>query len=112
MVSCQCKNGPNKGRLFWRCPYWRNADTCNMFIWEEDLGAKSGNEDGSIMNSELEIMASMEYMKTLCEESRKKNKNLKTKLKTEKFHGKLKMLCFALSFMINVYFILKCNCWI
>lgn len=61
------------------------------------------------MNSELEVMVSMRYMKTLYEESRKKNKNMKTKLKTEKFHGNLNMLCFAISFMINVYLVLKCN---
>lgn len=57
-----------------------------------------------------ETMVFMGYMKILYEESRKKNKNLKTKLKAEKFNGNLKMLYFAMSFMINAYLILKCNC--
>lgn len=83
---------------------------CDLFIWDEDLRPKFGNEDENIMNSELEVMASMGYMKTLYEKSRKKNKNLNTKLKTNKFYGNLKMLCFAMSFMINVYLVLKCNC--
>lgn len=110
MVSYQSKNVPNKGRLFWIFPYWRSVDTCSLFIWDDDLGANFGNEDGSIMNSELEVMTSMGYKKTLYEESRKKKKNLKTKLKTKIYHGNLKMLCFAMSFMINVYLVWKCNC--
>lgn len=67
---------------FFVYPYWRSDYTCNLFLWDEDLGEKYGNADGSIMNSKLEVMVSMGYMKTLYEESRKKNKNLKTKLKT------------------------------
>ena len=37
MVSYQCRNGPNKGRLFWRCPNWSSSETCNLFIWDEDI---------------------------------------------------------------------------
>ena len=106
MVSYQCKKGQNQGRLFWRCPFWRSEETCNLFIWDEDMVAKSGNEDGSMMKSEMEAMG---YLKVMYEDSKKKNKTLKSKLKSEKFYGNLKMLCFVISFMFNVCFVMKCN---
>ena len=68
--------------------------------------AKGGNEDGSMMKSEMEAMG---YLKVMYEDSKKKNKTLKNKLKSEKFYGNLKMLCFVISFMFNVYFVMKCN---
>ena len=106
MVSYQCKKGQNKGRLFWRCPFWRSNETCNLFIWDEDMGEKGENEDESIMKSELEVVG---YLKVMYEDSKKKNKNLKNKLKSERFSGNFKMLCFLVSFMFNVYFVMKCN---
>src|SRR3954468_4994951 len=109
MVMYQCNNGANKGRLFWRCPYWKNADTCNLFIWAEDVGEKSGNEDLTIRNSEFDVMESVGYMKSLYEDARKKNKNLKAKLKILEYHGKIKMLVLVVSCMINLYFVFKCN---
>ena len=104
MVSYQCMNGPNKGRLFWRCPNWSSSETCSLFIWDEDLGEKSGNEDGAIRNLELDGLASVGYMKSLYEDERKKKKKLKNKLKNEEFHGKLKMMFLVVSILINVYF--------
>src|SRR4051812_33347547 len=98
MVLYQCKNGPNKGRLFWRSPYWRSAHTRDLFICDKDVVEKSGTKDVAITNTELEVMASVGYMKFLYEDSRKKNKNLKTKLKTENFHEILKMFCLVVSF--------------
>ena len=70
------------------------------------MGEKGGNEDESIMKSELEVVG---YLKVMYEDSKKKNKNLKNKLKSERFYGNFKMLCFLVSFMFNVYFVMKCN---
>ena len=65
-----------------------------------------GNEDESHIKSELEAVG---YMKVMYEDSKKKNTNLKNKLKSERFSGNLKMLCFLISFMFNIYFVMKCN---
>lgn len=83
-------------------------EACDLFIWDEDIGVKSENEYGSILNSELEVMG---YLKELYEDTKKKNKNLKIELKVEEFSRKLKMFCFVIFFMFNLYFVLKCNCW-
>lgn len=53
----------------------------------------------------------MGYFKELYEDSKKKKKkNLKNKLNSENFFGKMKMLCILISFMFNMYFVLKCKC--
>lgn len=73
-----------------------------MFIWDKDIGARSKNEDGSTLNSELEAMEVMGFLKELYEDTKNKNKNknLKTKLKAAEFSGKLKMFYFVISFML------------
>lgn len=37
-VQLTCKNGgPNHGRMFWRCPHWREQDRmCDFFRWVEE----------------------------------------------------------------------------
>lgn len=70
------------------------------------MGDKFRNEDESIMNSELKAIA---YLKVIYEDAKKKNNIMKNKVKSNKFYGQLKMLCFVISLMFNVYFILKCN---
>ena len=77
-----------KEGFFWRCPFWRSDETCNLFIWDEDMREKMGNEDESSMKSELEAVG---YLKVMYEDSKKKNKNLKNKLKSERFSGNLKL---------------------
>lgn len=57
--------------------------------------------------NELEALG---YLKELYEDSKYKNKNLKNKLNSKKFFGKMKMLCIVISFMFNVYFVMKCKC--
>lgn len=80
------------------------GDTCGLFILDEDMNAKIGNEDGSNMNGVVG------YLKELYEDSKKKNKSLKNKLKSEKCFGKIKMLFSVMSFVFNVFFMFKCNC--
>lgn len=43
MVSYICMNGRNKGMLFWRYLFWKSDDTCDLFIWDEDLVEKDVN---------------------------------------------------------------------
>lgn len=52
---------------------------CDLLIWDEDIKAKIENEDENIMNSEVESMEAMDYLKELYE-SKKKSKNVKNKL--------------------------------
>ena len=94
MVVCfrtNARRGKINEGFFWRCPFWRSYETCNLFIWDEDTGENIGNEDESNMISELEVVG---YLKVMYEDSKKKNKNLKNKLKSERFYANLKMLCF------------------
>src|SRR3954471_13505815 len=37
MTSYRCKNDRNRGRLFWRCPFWQSDETCNLFEWDDDM---------------------------------------------------------------------------
>lgn len=37
-----------KKDFFWRCPFWMSDETCDLFIWYEDLRVKAGNEDESM----------------------------------------------------------------
>lgn len=71
IISYQCKKGPNKGTIFWRCPFWMGDDTCDLFIWDEDMVAKYGNKGESNMN---EVVGNL---KELYEDVKKKNKSLK-----------------------------------
>ena len=75
MVSYRCKKGLNKGRLFWRCPFWGSEGTCNLFVWDDDM-----REDESLIKSGFEEVG---YMKVMYKDSKKKTKNLKNKLMSE-----------------------------
>ncbi|WJX90013.1 hypothetical protein P8452_71956 [Trifolium repens] len=46
MMYC-CTKGENKGRLFWRCPYWKSPSTCNFFIWDEFMADESEDITGN-----------------------------------------------------------------
>lgn len=70
---------------------------------DEDIGQGKDvydvvNEDGSKMK-ELKVV---EVMKKLYESSKKKNKKLQKKLNSEAFAGKLKLIYFVFSFMVNM----------
>lgn len=71
---------------------------CVIFSYGiKTLEIKSGNRDGSMFKSEFEAMEAMGYLKELNEDTKKKNKSLKTKLKVEEFSGKIKTLRFIIS---------------
>lgn len=77
-----------------------------MFICDEDMGVKVRNEDGSNMNK-LKVVG---YLKDLYEDSNKRTRILRINRMQRHFLENKKMLCFVISFMFNVYFVLKCKC--
>ncbi|CAL5197604.1 unnamed protein product [Lathyrus oleraceus] len=110
MVSFHCKNGANKGRLFWRCPYWQIHETCNLVILNEDLEEgkdveEAVNEDGK----KTKDLEAVEIWKEFYETSNKKNKKLEKNLKSEEFAGKWKLILIVFSFMLNMHLIMKCD---
>lgn len=45
----QCKKGSNKGRFFLEMTILKkDDDTCDLFIYDEYMREKAGNEDGAI----------------------------------------------------------------
>src|SRR3954462_10501928 len=111
MTSYYCKNGPNKGRLFWRCLFWQGDETCNLFIWDDDIAQRTGVHEMSDHESKMkEVSISLETMRELYEISQKKNKKLKVKIKSDVVYGKMKTWCIVVSVIVNLYFLWKCNC--
>ncbi|XP_058735633.1 uncharacterized protein LOC131607640 [Vicia villosa] len=109
MVSYICKNGRNKGRLFWRCPFWQSGDTCDLFIWDEDMVEDYGVGVESVDVNKLKELETVELMREMYQASKKKNMKLQAKLKSEALARKIKMMLLLVSLMINVLVLSKCN---
>lgn len=110
MVSYVCKNGRNKGRLFWRCPFWQSEETCDLFIWDEDLVTEDLTVVEEVENYRMKELETVELLRELYEGSKKKNMKMQDKLRAEAWAGKIKLICFVVSLMINVILLMKCKC--
>lgn len=78
----------NKGKLFWRCPFWQSEDTCDLFIWDEDLVVKVVNGIEEVDVNKLKDLEIVELLRELYEGLKKKNMKLHSKLKSEAYAGK------------------------
>lgn len=115
MITYHCKNGCNKGRLFWRCPFWQIKETYNLFIWDDDMAQtndiiESVAEEWRNDESKMREMQAVKTLNELYESSMKKNVKLHIQMKLDAFSGNLKSICFVLSFMVNVYLLVNCKC--
>lgn len=67
--------------MFWRCPFWQNEETCNLFIWDGDIAQGKDyyecvDEEWSKDESNVREMQVVESLKELYESPMKKNKRL------------------------------------
>ncbi|CAK8541446.1 unnamed protein product [Lathyrus sativus] len=99
MVAYICKNGHNKGRIFWRCPFWKSEETCDLFIWDEDLVGEDVNGVEHVENYKQKELETIELLRELYEGSKKKNMKLQEKSRSEAWAGKIKLFCFVVSFI-------------
>lgn len=77
IVSYYYKNGHNKRRLFWRCPFWHGDDTFDLFIWDEDFfEAKDVNGVWNVNGNKLKDLEDVKLLRELYEASKKKNNKL------------------------------------
>ncbi|XP_057439166.1 uncharacterized protein At4g04775-like [Lotus japonicus] len=51
----------NPGKLFWRCPDWKESRTCGFFEWVKAEG-EADNEESSKVNVELKIVEDLTEM--------------------------------------------------
>ncbi|XP_057443328.1 uncharacterized protein At4g04775-like [Lotus japonicus] len=55
----------NPGKLFWRCPDWKESRTCGFFEWvkaEGEAENEADNEESSKVNVELKIVEDLTEM--------------------------------------------------
>ncbi|XP_057452776.1 uncharacterized protein LOC130744622 [Lotus japonicus] len=45
------KNNP--GKLFWRCPDWKEKGTCGFFEWDKGVAAEDGMQGSSNLNEDI-----------------------------------------------------------
>lgn len=114
MISYMCKNRRGKGRMVRRCMFWKNEETRNLFIWDDDIAQENYDyecvhEEWSKDESKVREMQDVETLKELYESSMKNNKRLQIKIKSESFWGKLKSICIVFSFLVNMYLLMKCK---
>ncbi|XP_058769370.1 uncharacterized protein LOC131643236 [Vicia villosa] len=114
MVSYRCKNGRNRGRLFWRCPLWQSDETCNLFEWDDEIGsghdAIEADEEWTNDATKIREMQTFGTLKELYEQEVKKNVEMEMKLGSDGLCGKMKTVCLIVSLIINLYLnaIYKC----
>ncbi|XP_057453020.1 uncharacterized protein At4g04775-like [Lotus japonicus] len=109
------KNNP--GKLFWRCPDWKEKGTCGIFEWDKGVAAEDGMQGSSNLNEDINdimekrIASLREDVKEivhraiikLCEDMNEKDNKIemmKMKLETEGL--KINVLLFFLGITLAV----------
>ncbi|XP_024640625.1 uncharacterized protein [Medicago truncatula] len=98
--------GKHIGRQFWRCPYWMMKDTCNMFIWADEVEEIDDTDEiedvDDVGCKDVSVIAL-----GIAEESRKKNVKLYKRFNQERMKGKVSLTLLIVSLIINLVLVMK-----
>lgn len=75
---------------------------------QENNDVLDGEDEDGNKNHGVNVL---DVVSKMCEESKKKNNKLQNKLNSQRIATqKIKMFYIILSLLLNLYFIIKCNC--